>query len=172
VTSRPHCRQINDAPPPVQPVFPESQAQLGGPGPGIADVTRASNSPKKSPGSTRPGEPTLGKNYVQLTYCSPPVTGRATPGGGGEVEVVGLPGWGLGGPTLRLRLAILPDAAISLVCRALPLNVYGMLNATYAIWCGVSPDLVKQTLGNSSLAVTNNYTKANSQDSSELRFAI
>jgi len=41
-------------------------------------------------------------------------------------------------------------------------------HATHAIQRGVSPDLVKQTLGHSSLAVTSNYLKANPKDSSGL----
>jgi integrase/recombinase XerD len=41
-------------------------------------------------------------------------------------------------------------------------------HATHAIQRGVSPDLVKQTLGHSSLAITSNYLKANPKDSSGL----
>lgn len=45
-------------------------------------------------------------------------------------------------------------------------------HATHAIQRGVSPDLVKQTLGHSSLQITSNYLKANPKDSSGLHLAV
>ena len=45
-------------------------------------------------------------------------------------------------------------------------------HATHAIRRGVSPDLLKQTLGHSSLAVTSNYLKANPTDSSALHLIV
>lgn len=45
-------------------------------------------------------------------------------------------------------------------------------HATHAIRRGVSPDLVQQTLGHSSLATTSNYLAANPRDSSSLHLIV